>query len=210
METPKKMLLPGPAGNLEVVIEPPLSSKKKIVGIVCHPHPVHGGTMNNKVVTTVVRVFQKLDIVPIRFNFRGVGASEGVYDQGVGELQDLFAVIDWVKTHYPDYRLVLAGFSFGSYIAAKAASSVDVVALITLAPPVHHNPFAQLPPAKFPWIIVQGDADEVVPPQEVFDWIDQLPVKPIVIRMQGVSHFFHGQLIKLRDELIEALKPFIK
>lgn len=205
----QEVFIPGPAGLLEAVIEEPLSSERKLLGIICHPHPLQEGTMNNKVVTTVARVFQRLDIVPIRFNFRGVGHSEGSYGQVIGELDDLRAVITWAKEHYPNYQILLAGFSFGSYIATKVATEIDPVALITIAPPVHHNEFRSLPEIHFPWIVVQGEADEVVPPNEVFAWLETRAIQPSLISLPEVGHFFHGQLIILRDLLIERLTPLI-
>lgn len=207
--TPHEVFIPGPVGDLEAIIEQPLESNRKLIGIVCHPHPLHEGTMNNKVVTTLVKVFQQLDIVPLRFNFRGVGRSEGGYGHVQGELDDLRAVIVWVKKQYPDYKIVLAGFSFGSYIATKVATEINPVALVTIAPPVHHNDFANLPPIHFPWVVVQGTTDEIVPPAEVFKWLETLSIKPDIISMPGVGHFFHGQLITLRDELITRLRPII-
>jgi alpha/beta superfamily hydrolase len=201
----ERILIPGPAGNLETLIGPPLSSKRKLFGIICHPHPLYEGTMNNKVVATVVRVCQQLGIVPIRFNFRGVGLSEGQYDQGIGEQEDLKSVIKWCQTKYPDYSMLLAGFSFGSFIATKVATEICPTILITIAPPVHHNDFYTLPSIQFPWIIVQAEEDEVVPPRNVFDWIASLSPQPIVIRMPNATHFFHGHLITLRDQLIHTI-----
>jgi alpha/beta superfamily hydrolase len=206
MKNSKEIMIPGPAGQIETVIEQPDTSAHKLIGIVCHPHPLHQGTMNNKVVTTVARVFELMDIVPVRFNFRGVGRSEGQHDYAVGELADLRAVINWLKGQYPDYKFVLAGFSFGSYIATKVATEINPAALITIAPPVHHNDFVGLPPINFPWVVVQGEADEVVPPNEVFTWLDSLTPQPTVIKMPGVGHFFHGQLLNLRDQLTAWLK----
>jgi uncharacterized protein len=207
--TPNKRMVQGEAGNLEICVDPPLTSPRKLMGIICHPHPLYAGTMSNKVVTTVMRVFQRLDIVPVRFNFRGVGQSEGKYDDAKGELNDLRTIIQWTKQEYPDYQLMLAGFSFGSYIAMKIATEVHPRVLITIAPPVHHFHFNALPPVHFPWIVVQGEADEVVPPEEVFVWLDSLTIKPIIIRMSDASHFFHGQLIILQDKLMHELSPFL-
>ena len=117
----------------------------------------------------------------------------------------LRAVIAWAQEHYPDHELVLAGFSFGSYIATKVATEISPAALVTIAPPVHHNDFESLPMIDFPWIVVMGDADEVVPPDEVFDWLKRLSRPPILLRFEGVGHFFHGKLIPLREELRGAL-----
>ncbi len=202
-------MISGPAGNLESVIGPPITSKKKLLGIICHPHPLFEGTMNNKVVTTIARAFRQLDIVPVRFNFRGVGDSEGQFDYGLGEMEDLKAVIKEAEKTYSDYALLLAGFSFGSYIAMKVATEINPKALITIAPPVNHQDFANLPPVRFPWIVVQGDKDEIVPPAQVFDWLKGVPVKPTLLKMQGVSHFFHGHLTELRDELVNILSPVL-
>lgn len=207
--TARKIMIAGPAGLLETIVEAD-SSFKKIVAIICHPHPLHEGTMHNKVVTTLVKVFQQLDIVPIRFNFRGVGESQGEHDFSVGELADLQAIIHWTRENFKDYQLILAGFSFGSYIATKVATEIKPLALITIAPPMHHNDFQSLPAIDFPWFVVQGEADDVVPPEQVFDWLDSLDKKPTIIKFPGVGHFFHGQLIPLREALIEALKPIIE
>jgi uncharacterized protein len=196
----------GPAGLIEAVVSAPIEPARKFVGIVCHPHPLHQGTMTNKVVTTVVKAFQLAGITAIRFNFRGVGQSEGQHDYGVGEQDDLRAVIDWAKHHYPDYQLILAGFSFGSYIATKVASEVHPAALITIAPPVHNNDFAALPQIKFPWLVIQGDADEVVPVAAVFQWLETLLPQPTIIKMPGVGHFFHSQLLPLREHLVHFLR----
>lgn len=199
----------GPAGNIEAVVENVETSKTNLLGIVCHPHPLYQGTMQNKVATTVMRVFQSLDMVAVKFNFRGVGKSEGTYGHVQGELEDLRAVVAWAKKHYPQHDIILAGFSFGSYIAAKVATEINPTALILLAPPVHHNDFSSLPPIKFPWMVVQGDQDEIVPPAEVFEWIDRLPNKPELIKMPGVGHFFHGHLVSLRQALLTALQAIV-
>lgn len=205
-----KLMIPGPAGNLEAEIEvPSISSDKKLLAIICHPHPLHQGTMNNKVVTTLARVFERFGAITIRFNFRGVGNSEGQHGYSVGELDDLRAVIAWANRQYPDHLLLLAGFSFGAYIATKVATEVHPLALITVAPAVHHAPYEELPVITFPWIVVQGEADEVVPVEQVNAWLATLKPQPIIIRFPDVSHFFHGQLLTLRDTLIETLKGIL-
>lgn len=197
--------LKGPTGTLELFVEPPVTLDKKRVAIVCHPHPLHGGTMHNKVVTMLARTCQMLGAVVIRFNFRGVGASEGVYDNGVGEQDDLKTVIDWAKIQYPFAELWLGGFSFGSYIATKVASETPVQQLIAIAPPVNHFDFSSVLAITCPWLIVQGEEDEIVPAQEVWDWAKNRPEHPQVISMPGVIHFFHGKLIELRENILSAL-----
>jgi hypothetical protein len=199
----------GQAGKIEILTSMPTSTSKPIIGVICHPHPLFGGTMHNKVVYTIARAFKEMGMPTVRFNFRGVGTSEGQYDEGNGETDDLMSVLKWVQQVQPQAQIWLAGFSFGSYVAARAADLWPARQLISVAPPVVNFNFAELPMIKCPWLIVQGDADEIVDPNAVFAWIDHLPQAPEVIRMQGASHFFHGQLIELRQALISALSPKI-
>ncbi len=198
-------LIDGPAGKLELAVSEPTGDPRNAWGIVCHPHPLYGGTMHNKVVTTLAKTFQGLGLSTVRFNFRGVMRSEGQYDQGNGELDDLLAVIDWVQHEKVKSEIWLAGFSFGGYIAAKAATQIPVAKLVTVAPPVQHFPMQQLPPITCPWVLVQGELDDVVPPQEVLEWAENRDPKPIIIRFPQAGHFFHGQLSELRARIEEAL-----
>lgn len=198
-------LLPGPTGQLEVLTVPAPNTEKNITAIICHPHPLHGGTMNNKVVTTLARTFKELGMRTVRFNFRGVGKSEGVYGNGIGEVDDLLAIIKWVKQVCPRDEVLLAGFSFGSYIAACGAHRFPVKQLVCIAPPLEHFPFDDLYPFPCPWLVVQGEEDEIVSPQVVFNWLASLPKPPIIIRMPNTGHFFHSKLVELRELLIQHL-----
>lgn len=212
-------LISGPAGNLEILTSPAHDNSTqsdnaqqtghiapKAIAIICHPHPLYGGTMNNKVVTALAWTFKDLGMPSVRFNFRGVGKSEGVFDNGIGELDDLLAVIRWVNEVRPGHALWLAGFSFGGYIAARAATSVPAALLITVAPQVSRFTAAPFPAITVPWILAQGDEDEVVSAQEVFAWIETLEHKPIVVRIPNAGHFFHGKLIELREKLTYAIR----
>lgn len=199
-------LLPAKAGNLEVIASPAnFDSPKKSIGIVCHPHPLHGGTMNNKVVMTLVRTFRDLGLATIRFNFRGVGKSEGSFAEGLGEIQDLLAIVEWTKKVCPEHDLWLGGFSFGAFIAASVATQISVKQLVTIAPQVSRFIETQLSPITCPWILVQGDKDEIVNPLEVYAWIDTLEIKPTLIKMPEAGHFFHGKLLELREKLVAEL-----
>jgi alpha/beta superfamily hydrolase len=205
-ETETTFLYPGPAGDLEVLASPLVgASHHPAVAIICHPHPLYSGTMHNKVVTTLARTFKDVGLHTVRFNFRGVGKSAGTFDSGEGELQDLFAILEWVKTTHPGTAIWLAGFSFGAYIAAKAATQKSVAQLVCVAPPVINFAMQTLPPVMCPWIVVQGDQDEIVSSDAVFEWAAAADPKPHVIRMEGSGHFFHGKLLELRRKLDEAL-----
>ncbi len=208
LATEKTELINGPAGQLELAIGEPTGEERSAWGIVCHPHPLFGGTMHNKVVTTLAKMFQGMGLYTVRFNFRGVMRSEGAFDKGYGELEDLLAVIDWVQREKPKREIWLAGFSFGAFIAAKAATQIPVNRLVTVAPPVQNFAMDNLPPIKCPWVLVQGDMDDVVPPKEVLEWAEKREPKPVIIRFPEAGHFFHGQLGELRSRIEEALREF--
>lgn len=198
----------GPAGRLEIVVGlPDPSIALQGLAIVCHPHPLHAGTMDNKVVCYMARTLNSLGIGSVRFNFRGVGQSTGIYGEGHGETQDALAVAAWIKCHYPDSPLWLSGFSFGAYIALRAASLIDTAQLITIAPPVNFFDFSAINPPPCPWLVIQGTHDDVVPHDDVSAWIDALEPRPAFISMPNADHFFHGRLNCLRNVLVEALEP---
>jgi alpha/beta superfamily hydrolase len=196
----------GPAGRIEVCLVTPESPKSNVFAVVCHPHPLFGGTMDNKVVTTLTRTFKELAIPVVSFNFRGVGQSEGVHDEARGEVDDLLAVIAWAAQQTHAKHVYLAGFSFGSYVVAVGASrltSVQLQQLVLVAPPVHHYAFNQLTLPIAQTLVIQGDADEIVPAQDVFTWVAQQQLS--VIKFANCSHFFHGRLVELRQTLLENL-----
>ena len=209
-EKESKLAIAGPAGNLEVAInrgesDAPLSRLNAVV-IICHPHPVHGGTMENKVVTTLMRTYRDLGVHVVRFNFRGVGQSEGVFDNAAGELDDLMAIIDWVKGEYLQPPIMIAGFSFGSSIAARASYSVpDLVHLTLVAPPVERYEYDRDGIFSSPVCVIQGDQDERVLAQGVYDWKAKLQSPVELIRYPEAGHFFHGYLSALKTDLTNTL-----
>lgn len=194
----------GPAGALEILAEG-FETPFNGIAIICHPHPLHGGTLLNKVVHYLARSCRELGLASLRFNYRGVGRSEGSYGEGIGESEDLLAVIDWVNEHYPGTPLWLAGFSFGAYVALRASTRRPVEQLITIAPAVNRLDFSELPLPGCPWLLVHGDADEVVPFTEVVEWVNGLERPPETVWLEGVGHFFHGQLPRLQQLLLERL-----
>ncbi|RYY01899.1 MAG: hypothetical protein EOO53_15625 [Gammaproteobacteria bacterium] len=209
-EKETKIIIPGPTGALESILnrgdsDAPLSALNGLT-IVCHPHPQHGGTMDNKVVTTLMRTYRDLGVHVLRFNFRGVGKSEGVFDNAVGELDDLLAVITWATANFPLSRLLIAGFSFGSSIAARASYSVNELTHLTLvAPPVERYEYDRDSVFNAPLCVIQGDKDERVFAQGVYDWVEHLQSPAELIRYPEASHFFHGYLTNLKTDLSETL-----
>lgn len=185
-----------PASPAPSVVAPPAG-----VAVICHPDPRQEGTMHNKVVTMTARSFEQRGWATVRFNYRGVGESEGEYGDVVGEQQDCLAVIDWVRQVAPQAVLSLAGFSFGSYIAASVARQVQPQQLITIAPPVTRYPYHTLTDITCPWLVVQGDADQVVLSSDVVAWAAHPPSPLQLQQLSGVGHFFHGRLVELRDIL---------
>lgn len=204
--TETSTLIDGPAGKLELIVSEAKGEESNVWGIVCHPHPLFGGTMHNKIVTTLSKTYQDMGANTVRFNFRGVMRSEGQFDNGNGELDDLLAVVDWVQQLQSHTTIWLAGFSFGGYIAAKAATHIPAKKLVTVAPPVQNFPMKELPPILCRWVLVQGDLDDVVPPQAVIDWAEGRVPKPIILRFPEAGHFFHGLLGELRAQIKEALR----
>jgi len=193
------LLISGPVGSLEIRIKPSVEDvdgSKAVV--ISHPHPLYGGTMNNKVVTTMERAFSNLGYTTVAYNFRGVGQSEGEYDSGNGEQADLKAVLDWLSYKYEINHRVLAGFSFGSYVSLCALTKCKVDAVCTVAPPVGLYDFPGIKDIDVPWTLIQGGQDEVVSAAEVLDWAMKQKNKPDIFWRNGASHFFHGELVWLR------------
>ncbi len=199
--------LTGPVGDIEVMFDGFDQPNLKGVAVVCHPHPLHGGTMTNKVVHFLSRSLNEVDFATVRFNFRGVGRSAGTFAEGIGETDDLLAIIDWIQQRFPSTPTWLAGFSFGAYVALRGASQRNVGRLITVAPAVHLYDFSQLPPPACPWLLIQGDSDEIVPIHQVKEWIQGLDKRPRAVYLKGVGHFFHGKLTLLREVIVAATRP---
>jgi alpha/beta superfamily hydrolase len=203
----ERLSIAGPAGGLQALIETPLPEAEAAApvsafAVVCHPHPLFGGTMDNKVVYTVARAFEQLHSPAIRFNFRGVGASAGVYDEGRGETQDALAVIAYGRRRWPQAALWLAGFSFGGAVALQAAATAAPQRLVLIAPGITTIDITRAPPPQCPWLIVQGDADEVVPAERVLGWAATVKLAPQIRVLPGAGHFFHGRTLELRDAVL--------
>lgn len=208
---PASQLIEGPAGALEVVVETPAGTPHGLV-VVAHPHPQMGGTMDNKIVHTLVRAFVSQGWVAVRFNFRGVGASEGGWDEGRGEVDDMLAVVAHHRTD-PQWRslpLALAGFSFGGYVAAAAAMRLigqgqAVEPLVLVSPAASRF---EVPAVPAHTLVIEGELDDVVPLTSILDWLrpQSLPVTVV----PGAGHFFHGQLGTLKHIVLSHLKSFAR
>ncbi len=200
----------GSAGALELLLEPPAGTAPRAVVVLCHPHPLYGGSLRNKVVDYLARTCRERGLASIRFNFRGVGASEGVYDEGRGETEDLAAVRRWAGAQpgLSGLPLWLAGFSFGGAIAWRAARQEAPARLITVAPAVRLLAGSERATPRgpdCPWLLIQGWDDEVVSPQAVLDWAGRQRPPPRLVTPDGVGHFFHGRLNLLRQLLLEHI-----
>jgi alpha/beta superfamily hydrolase len=206
---PQAIQIPGPAGALEARIEDPMpaGANRAVIGVVCHPHPLHGGTMQNKVVHTAARALQEAGAATVRFNFRGVGGSAGRYDNGVGELEDALAVVAWARRYFECDALWLAGFSFGAATALQAATQgASPRRLVTIAPPVGRIITQPLAPPGCPWLIVQGDQDELIELSAVRSWAAGFTPEPRLHVVEGAEHFFHGRLTQLRGAILGFLR----
>lgn len=206
--TPQECLIPGPAGNLEILMSCPkqVHTVPMPYAVICHPHPLHGGTMTNKVVYMIASTFNVLGVGTVRFNFRGVGKSTGVFDNGLGETEDLRAVVDWLTINYAPSELWLAGFSFGSYVALRGLRDLGASRLLLVAPAVDRFDCANLQLTNIPTLIIQGAKDEVVSPQAVSEWVASQQYQPQFRWLPDADHFFHGQLNELREMILTVWK----
>ena len=193
------LVIKGPVGELQAILESPRDTEVVATAVVCHPHPLHGGTMNNKVAHTLARSFVNMNMAALRFNFRGVEKSGGSFDDGRGELDDALAAVSFMRRRYPSLPLWMGGFSFGAAIAVRAAVEVSAAGLVSVAPAVARFAGGMTSQPACPWLIVQGDADELVSVDETIDWVNGLDPGPELQVFEDTDHFFHGRLVQLRN-----------
>ncbi len=187
------ILISGPAGQLETVINLPAGDARALA-LVAHPHPLYGGTLDNKVTQTLASTFVQMGCVAARMNFRGVGASEGLHDQGKGETEDWLAVHEYLRAYYPDIPLFLAGFSFGAYVQSEVARHLPCRKLILVGPAVGTCPMGPVNPQDT--LVIHGEMDDTIPLQHVLDWARPQDLPVLVI--PGADHFFHRRLHLIR------------
>lgn len=198
-------ILLGKAGDIEVLItQPEAITESTPITVISHPHPLYGGSMTNKVVHILAKSFSELGAITVRFNFRGVGKSEGEYDHGIGEAEDLQALVAELKQWRPQAPLWLAGFSFGAYVTTRAQEAIKAEKLLLVAPPVSMYPFNEIAEINIPWIVIQGGQDEIIDASAVKKWVDERPNQPQLIWMEDASHFFHGKLNEVKESLLQT------
>ena len=209
MAQEQNLLIFGPAGPLEARWQ--AAGQTRLGVLMCHPHPLFHGTMDNKVVTTVTRTLAAQGLPTLRFNFRGVGNSAGQHDHGRGEQDDVLAVLNFARTELGWEQVILAGFSFGAGMACLSACRAPepLAALVLLAPAVHHFDAPNQLPYEFETFVYMGDADEVVPFEEVQDWAARVVPTPHFSVFRHGSHFFHGRLTDLKASLLDDLAPLL-
>ena len=194
-------MVEGPAGSIEVDINDPGDGRRGIA-LIAHPHPLMGGTKDNKVVTTLARALYALGHVTLRPNFRGVGSTEGTHDEGRGETADLIAVARHARARYGDLPLTCAGFSFGSFVQTRVARQVKPDQLILVAPAVSRFETGEVPAGT---LVIHGELDDVVPLAAVLDWAR--PQNLPVVVVPGGEHFFHGRLQLLQSIVTQYCRP---
>ena len=193
-----KLRIKCPGGLIETVVNDP-KEKRRGIALIAHPHPLHGGTLDNKVVLTIAQAAYERGYVAVRPNFRGVGQSEGDYDHGHGEVDDLVEIARFVAGHYPGIPTVLAGVSFGAYVQAQVAAHIESSRVILIAPALTLFSFDTAPPGAR---IIHGEVDALVPASTVARWATERDVPMTVI--PGADHFFHGRLADLKQAVLDA------
>lgn len=209
MKTEQELIIVGGAGSLQARWQ---ETERSDIGVLmCHPHPLFDGTMDNKVVTTITRAAAGIGLPTLRFNFRGVGGSAGVHDNGEGEQQDVLTMMRYATTELGWQKIILAGFSFGSGMACLAACEQpqNIAGLFLMAPPVHHFDAPNQLPYDFETFIYLGDEDEVVPVDEMLSWAERVIPTPHLEVLAGGGHFFHGRLIELKKLFLRDLQTIV-
>ena len=196
----ESILLDGPAGKLEVVINRPDSTPRGIA-LIAHPHPLHGGTLDNKVAQTLASTFSELDCIALRMNFRGVGASEGKHDEGHGETDDFLFLADYAKREFGELPIFLAGFSFGGFVQTKVATQLAIRQMVLIAPAAGRFDVAEVKPDT---LVIHGELDDTVPLKAILDWARPQNL-PIVV-IPGADHFFHKRLHLIKQLVVQACR----
>jgi len=201
----ESLFIPGPVGKLEAVLEEPEDSAPREAVLVCHPHPLHGGTMHNKVVYRIARAMRRAGCVVLRFNYRGVNLSEGRYDHGIGEIDDARAALEFLRGRYPNLPFSLAGFSFGSRIILKLGCEIAGASrLLAVGFPASLPDSAGLGQCEIPRVFILSTHDEFCPAPAMEAYFATLPDPKQLIWVEAQDHFFAGGLEKLEEAVLRV------
>ena len=200
--------IPTPQGFLEGILKPEEEDSQPLyTGIICHPHPLYGGTMHNKVVFKTAQTLQALNIPVLRFNFRGVGRSTGTYDEGRGEMDDVRYALEFLSRRYPGTPSIIGGLSFGAYVALRVASADDrAQAMIGISLPAHWFESNPLQESHKPKLIIHGTADEIAPYEPVAEWFEQLSAPKRMAAIEGADHFFQGRIAEVQAFIADFVR----
>jgi uncharacterized protein len=202
----------GPAGRLEALLEPPVLSPGQPVRaavVFGHPLPIEGGTLHTKAVYRATKALARIGCAVLRFNFRGVGSSEGTWDGGPGEIADFRAALDVMAARYPDTELWAAGFSFGSWVALTVGATDDRVrVLIGIAPPLDRYDFSVVAKSTKPKFFIQGEFDEICPLKRMYEFYSQVPEPKELVVIDGASHLFDGKVLEVGDAIEDLLGDY--
>ncbi|MGB8457353.1 MAG: alpha/beta family hydrolase [Candidatus Acidiferrum sp.] len=203
----RNLFLAGPAGGLEAILWSPSEGEASMAALVCHPHPLFGGTMHNKVVYNAAKSLDALGLAVLRFNFRGTGLSEGKHDKGIGEREDVRAGLDFLAAEFPNAPLLLAGFSFGCWVGLRVGcENARVKLLIGLGAPVNNVDFSYLKECGKPKLFVQGGNDQFGDAGKLRSFVASLPGENKLVVVENADHFFVGML----DQLDAAITDWMK
>ena len=200
--------IPTAQGHLEGILKPEeQGATPQYAAVVCHPHPLGGGTMHNKVVFKVAQTLQSLNIPALRFNFRGVGHSTGTYDDGRGEMDDVRFALEFLSRRYPGLPVIIAGFSFGSYVGMRVAANDDrAQAMIGLGVPARMFEGDTLAGCHKPKLLIHGTEDELAPYELTAQWFEQVPAPKSLVAVPGADHFFQGRLEEVQTVIVDFLQ----
>ncbi len=205
-------LIDGDVGQLECILDLPKDNEinpPAFIAVVCHPHPLFQGTMHNKVAYMLARALVQAGAAVLRFNFRGVGGSVGEHADGIGEVGDVTAAMRYLQSQFPNLPMTLAGFSFGSYVSLRTVQNLDTVKqfnierIVTVAPPVGRWDFSEIAAPSMPYLIIQGNEDDLVDAEVVHEWSLKLSPQPTFEMIEKADHFFHGKLTELKQLVLE-------
>lgn len=210
----QRLSIPGPAGALEALLEVPASYSGGIAAVLCHPHPLYGGTMRNKVVARMAQALLDCGLAAFRFNFRGVEASEGTHDAGRGEVLDACAAVDYLMRTLAPRRLLLGGFSFGAWVAARSlepcGAETELIGLLSVGTPADLYDYSFLAGLRLPIFFVHGDADSTCAPAAVGPLAHEAGRPRSLVLVKGADHFFTGRLKILQEVIRGHYEPLVR